>query len=179
MQSTTETTKSTSRSEKPSILANDEGGTYVTFDLSGESLGVEVRHVREILDRVNVNRIPNARGDVEGIIDIRGESIPIVDMGQKLGLPRLADCEDTRIIVFEVGQDEERHPVGVFADRVRDVTRITNGQIESPREDSGADWQSEDLIGLVRHNGLLILILDIQKVFGDAAASGSFGSEFF
>lgn len=160
------------------VDASSDAGTYVTFDLSGESLGVEVQHVREILDRVKVNRLPNASYEIEGVIDIRGESIPIIDMGSKLGLPRLDDGEDTRIIVFELGNRTNRHPVGVFADKVRDVTRISKSQIEYPPNGADSGWNSEYLIGLARHGGLLILILDMQKVFGTGEQVQEFDVDF-
>ena len=141
-------------------------GTYVTFDLSGQSLGVEVSHVREILDTVSVSRLPNAPHEIEGVIDIRGESIPIVDMGSRLGLPRMEDGEDTRIIVFELQQGDQVRAVGVLADRVRDVTQIPAEEIEVPPEVVGASWEAELLRGFARHAGLLILLLNIERIFG-------------
>lgn len=140
------------------------GGTYVTFDLAGETLGVEVRWVREILDRVAVNRLPNSPPGIEGVIDIRGESVPIMDMGARLGLPRIEDGEDTRIIVFELVDGDATRPIGVVADQVRDVTRIGDDQIENPPEIEGA-LEADLLRGLARHGGLLILLLDVERVF--------------
>ena len=158
----TETTDPGVDSTDPAAIA----GTYVTFDLSGQILGVEVRHVREILDQVSINRLPNAPHEIEGVIDIRGESIPVMDMGSRLGLPRSPDGEDTRIIVFEFVKDEDVQPVGVIADRVRDVTQIYGEEIEMPPEVVGTSWQSDHLLGFARHAGSLILLLNMQQVFG-------------
>lgn len=149
----------------PSFPKSAQPGTYVTFDLAGENLGVEVSHVREILDTVPLNRMPNASADMEGVVDIRGESIPIVDMGGKLGLPRKDDCEDTRIIVFEIRSGDDKRPIGVIADKVRDVTRISPEQIENPPKIAGSSWQSDLLLGLARHGDLFIMLLDVQRVF--------------
>ena len=146
-------------------------GTYVTFDLSGQSLGVEVCHVREILDTVAISRLPNAPHEIEGVIDIRGESIPIVDMGSRLGLPRMENGEDTRIIVFELRHAGQIRAVGVVADRVRDVTQIPSAEIEPPPEVIGARWEAELLRGFARHAGLLILLLNIERIFGTDAES--------
>lgn len=141
-------------------------GTYVTFDLAGQVLGVEVRHVREILDTVSISRLPNTPHEVEGVIDIRGESIPIVDMGSRLGLPRMEEGEETRIIVFEIIQDGVVRPVGVMADKVRDVTQISQEELEKPPVVVGASWDAELLGGFARHAGLLILLLNLDRVFG-------------
>ncbi len=140
--------------------------TFVTFDLAGECLGVEVAHVREILDRQSVNRLPNTSPDVEGVIDIRGESIPIVNMGSRLGLPRSEDSDETRIIVFEICSTEHTRPIGVFADRVRDVTLIAPESIERPPSVDEMVDNPDLLNGIARHNKLLILLLDVQRVFG-------------
>jgi len=155
---------------KGANLADAIAGTYVTFDLAGETLGVEVRHVREILDQIAIRRLPNAPPGIEGVIDIRGESIPIVDMGSRLGLPRMTDGEDTRIIVFEIGTEDAKRPMGVLADQVRDVTQITAEEIEGAPEIVGTSWSSELLHGIARHSGLLILLLNMNCVFDTGAA---------
>jgi len=144
--------------------------TFVTFDLAGECLGVEVAHVREILDRQVVNRLPNTSPDVDGVIDIRGESIPIVNMGSRLGLPRSEDSDETRIIVFEISSNENTRPIGVFADRVRDVTLIAPENIEQPRSVNELVDNPDLLNGIARHNKLLIMLLDVQRVFGGRAS---------
>ena len=142
-----------------------ESRTFVTFDLSGECLGVEVAHVREILDRQIINRLPNSSPDVEGVIDIRGESIPVVNMGSRLCLPRSEDSDETRIIVFEIAGQNATRPVGVFADRVRDVTLIAPESIETPPTVEEMVDNPDLLTGIARHNDLLILLLDVQCVF--------------
>ena len=159
-------------------VSDQQSGTYVTFDLAGENLGVEVSHVREILDTIPVNRLPNSGSEMEGVVDIRGESIPIVDMGSRLGLPRRPDCEDTRIIVFEIRSEDQKSPVGVFADKVRDVTRISAEQIEKPPTVAGSSWDANMLLGLARHGELLILLLDVQKVFDVGDSSGMLDPAF-
>lgn len=147
-------------------------GTYVTFDLADQTLGVDVAHVREILDQASITRLPNAPHGIEGVIDIRGESIPIVDIGSRLGMPRVEDGEDTRIIVFELRHAGAVRPLGVLADRVRDVTQIAVEEIEHPPTIVGANWQSDLLSGFARHASLLILLLNIDRVFSTGEHSG-------
>ena len=118
----------------------DPGGqprTFVTFDISEQTFGVEVSYVREILDHIEISRIPNIRPDIEGIIDIRNESVPIMDIGSRLGMQNLETGADTRIIIFETTMDGEARPIGILADRVRDVTQIPSTEIEAPPEAVG------------------------------------------
>ena len=137
----------------------------MTFDLAGECLGVEVKFVREILDRKEVNRIPDAAHDIEGVVDIRGESVPIVDMGRRIGLPRQSDCEDTRIIVFEIASATNSPDWSLRRSGPRRVL-IPPGNIEPSPGVDGSVWRSDLLIGIARQSDLLILLLDVQRVFG-------------
>lgn len=152
--------------------AADAAGTYVTFDLAGETVGVSVSRVREILDMVPVNRMPNASMEIEGVIDIRGESIPVLDIGGRLGLHRSAEGEETRIIVMEISGPDGDRPIGVPADRVRDVTSITATQIEAPPRAIDGHAPAQHLRGLARHDGLLVFLLDIDTLFNPALAGG-------
>lgn len=150
--------------------------TFVTFDLAGQTLGADVHFVREILDRTRITQLPNASHDVEGIIDIRGESIPIINMGAQLGMPRYEDGEETRIIVFEVDCDGVSRPVGVLADRVRDVTQIDPADIAPPPTVVGAHWRGEMLFGLARRDGVLILLLDLDTILVGPASNAALDS---
>ena len=154
----------------PVDFSADIGGqarTFVTFDISGQTFGVEVSFVREILDHVEISRIPNIRPDIEGIIDIRNESVPIMDIGSRLGMQNFETGADTRIIIFEIQVDDEARPIGILADRVRDVTQIPATEIEAPPDAIGGISSGNVLAGLARHNELLIALLDIRSILGN------------
>lgn len=140
--------------------------TFVTFDISGQTFGVEVSYVREILDHIEISRIPNIRPDIEGIIDVRDESVPIMDIGSRLGMQNLETGADTRIIIFEINTSGKAQPIGILADRVRDVTQIPATEIEPPPDAVGDIRSGNVLSGLARHNGLLIALLDIRSILG-------------
>ena len=143
---------------------NAQARTFVTFDISGQTFGVEVSYVREILDQIEISRIPNTRPDIEGIIDIRNESVPIMDIGSRLGMQNLETGADTRIIIFEISVGDEARPIGILADRVRDVTQIPAIEIEAPPDAVGGVGSGNVLAGLARHNDLLIALLDIRTI---------------
>ncbi|MEL7444936.1 MAG: chemotaxis protein CheW [Pseudomonadota bacterium] len=165
----------TENANAPDNRREDDGGraqqrlvadarTFVTFDLSGQTLGVEVSNVREILDKVEIKRIPNASSRIEGIVDIRGESIPIIDIRSQLGMHDSSDEKDNRIIVFEVSNRNDPQPVGIIADRVRDVTQIFSDQIEKPSDLIANNDYEGDMLGLARHDDFLIFLLDIKSL---------------
>lgn len=173
------------RREEPIALSErgqgqiDTSRTYLTFDLSGQTLGVSVQYVREVLDLVEIRCLPDAPHDVAGFIDVRNESIPILDVRGRLGLPRPLEAEETRIVVFEFLLNGANRPIGVPADRVRDVVRIGAAEVESPPEVVGTVWSARYLEGLARHGGMLILLLDMEAVFDiGGTVGGVAGSSF-
>jgi purine-binding chemotaxis protein CheW len=140
-------------------------GTCVTFDLAGQRFAVDVADVREILDRHEIARMPGIGGDA-GVIDNRGESVPIIDLAARLGLAGgEAEGDETRIIVFEQrdGAGGAR-PVGVVADRVLNVCEIAATDIEPPPE-SG---EGGAIAGLLRLEGRLVFLLRLQAALGGA-----------
>ncbi|MEM7212589.1 MAG: chemotaxis protein CheW [Pseudomonadota bacterium] len=149
---------------KAALEAASQPKTFVTFDISGQTFGVEVSFVREILDHIDIARVPNTRSEINGIIDIRNESVPIMDIGSQLGMHHLETGTETRIIIFEIFSDGKAKPIGILADRVRDVTQIPPSEIETPPDAIGGIGNGSVLSGLARHDDLLIALLDIEAI---------------
>jgi purine-binding chemotaxis protein CheW len=153
--------------------AADEAGieaepqTYVTFELSGQVFAVDVGHVREILDLQPIARLPNAPGDLLGMIDVRGEGIAVIDLPARLGLHGGIDAEEGRIVVFEFGEDG-RTAVGVIADRVLSVVEIHEGDIETAPS-AMTRWDASAVQGVTRVAGRLTLLLALDRLFTEDA----------
>jgi purine-binding chemotaxis protein CheW len=144
----------------------DDSTTYVTFGLSDQTFGLEVSYVREILDQQRISRLPNAPHDCEGVIDTRGESIPVIDLAGRLGMPRGEASPETRIIVLELTRGGRTEAMGVVADRVLNVTRIADTEIEETPPAAVARDSASWLRGLTRLEGHLVVLLDVTRVFG-------------
>ena len=145
---------------------DDASSTFLTFDLEGQTFAVSVEHVREILDEQPITRLPNAPHDVHGVIDVRGTSVPIVDLSGTLGASAERGGEDTRIVVFEIaGHSGEPKPVGIRSDRVRDVCRIEPADIESPPEVGNDGIDPELIIGLSRRAENIVVVIHLSRVF--------------
>lgn len=141
----------------------DEPRTYVTFVLAEQMLAVDVAMVREILDPQPVTRLPNAPGDLLGMIDIRGENVALVDLPGRLGLHGSPPEGAGRIIVLEFGSNPAT-PIGVIADRVLGVAEIPDDEIGAAPS-AMTSWDSSVLRGVARVNGQLIQILALETVF--------------
>ena len=140
--------------------------TYVTFDIANQSLATDVSVVREILDMQAVAELPNARGDILGMIDVRGEGIAVIDLQGRLGLRGDTAAATSKIIVLEIG-GFDKITVGIIADRVRNVLEISDDRIEATPSVPG-NWDPVAMQGVARLDGRLVYILSFERLLGQA-----------
>ncbi len=137
---------------------------YVTFSLGEELFGVEVTRTREILSLTPVTKVPQTPDYLLGVINLRGQVVPVVDMRLKLGLPAGAETEDTCIIVVDVLVDGETITVGALADAVREVMDIHSDQIEPPPR-LGTRLKTEFINGMGKVDEQFMILLNIDRIF--------------
>ncbi len=137
---------------------------YVTFSLGEELFGVEVTRTREILSLTPVTKVPQTPDYLLGVINLRGQVVPVVDMRLKLGLTAGAETEDTCIIVVEVHVDGEPIIVGALADAVREVLDIRSDQIEPPPR-LGTRLNTEFINGMGKVDEQFMILLNIDRIF--------------
>lgn len=151
----------------------DDQQQYVTLGLDRELFAMPVANVREILDMRPISRLPHAPPSMLGIIDVRGQSVPIVDLRRRLGLPAAPVTDATRILVLELPPQPVHQvaPVslptlvlGLVADRVLEVTGLDAGTMESPPE-IGTRWRSEYITGIGRRNDAFVIVFDLARLF--------------
>lgn len=142
--------------------------TFVTFDLGGQTFAADVSDVREILDMQPVSELPNATGDLLGMIDVRGEGLAVMDLAGLLGMRRTTEARDRRIIVLDLDL-ETGQVLGIVADQVRNVVDIGADQIDvAPKVPGG--WTSSSLIGVTRIDGRLVYLLSLRDLLQASAA---------
>ena len=146
------------------------GTTYVTFLAAGEIYGVPTASVREVLVWTPVTRIPNAGASVKGVINLRGEIIPVLDVRLRLGLPPTDPTERTCIVVMTVRQGREKLTAGLVVDTALEVTRLVPAQIEG-RADARLAGAHVD--GVARTKAGLVMLLNADALVSDGADSPS------
>ena len=138
--------------------------SLVTFKISNETYAIDIMEVNEIVKLTEITPIPNAPDFVDGIITLRGQSIPIVDLNKRFNFaPRTYTEEDElfRAIVIIRVQDMT---IGILIDQVNRVIPVNRDQIQPPPQMvSGVG--AEFISGVVKQNDNLFVILDIQKLF--------------
>lgn len=137
---------------------------YVTFSLGEELFGVEVSRTREILSLAPITKVPQTPNYLLGVINLRGQVVPVVDMRLKLGLLAGEDTDDTCIIVVEVQVDGEVITVGALSDAVREVLDIRADQIELPPR-LGTRLKTEFIAGMGKVDDQFMILLNIDRIF--------------
>jgi purine-binding chemotaxis protein CheW len=147
-----------------------DGAQYVTIGVDREIFAVAVEQVREILDLQPLARLPHAPPFLAGMIDVRGQGVPVVDLRLKLGLAAAPPTEHTRIVVLEVPLGGAQVTMGMIADRVIEVTDLAEHALEPP-PDLGVRWRSEYIRAIGRAQGTFVIVFDLSHLFGNEAAA--------
>lgn len=151
------------RAEAESFGATEEVFQVVSFEVGAEEYAVDILEVQEIIRMVEITEVPKAPHFVEGVINLRGKVIPIVDLRLRFGLPIVERTKDTRIVVVDVA----RIILGFIVDSVSEVLRIPSSLIESPP--NGKQGGSEFYKGVGRVEGRLLILLDLNRLLGQGA----------
>ncbi len=131
----------------------------VSFHLGGEEYGVDISQVQEIIRMVDITHVPRAPHFMEGVINLRGQLIPIIDLRTRFSMPRTEQTKSTRIVVTEIGNKR----VGIVVDSVSEVLNIPIEQIEdAPDMIAGAGTDYIQGVGKVGEH--LIILLDLTMV---------------
>jgi len=141
----------------PSATRREE--QFVVFRLGDETYGLDIGAVQEIIVWQTVTRIPRSPDFMEGIINLRGHVIPVIDLRRRFGLPAEERGRATRIIVVEVGGIT----VGFVVDAVSEVIRIPETAIESP-SDVIAGVDTDFILGIARMDQRLIILLNAKRI---------------
>lgn len=129
----------------------------VVFELSGVCYGIDILNVQEIMRTVELTRVSEADLAVEGIINLRGQIIPVINLSRRLGLPEVEKSHETRVVVVEVNCKK----LGLIVDRVLEVGKYIETDIENP---AGIGCDVSFLKGIVKKRNQLWLVLNINEV---------------
>ena len=147
-------------------LAEGDSSTrlhLVTFELMGEEFGLPILDVREIIRMTEITPVPQAPGFVEGVINLRGQIIPVVDLRKRFGIATKDMSDETRIIVVEL----RNSVIGLIVDEVSEVLRIPADTVAPPPALVAGSIGAEYIKGIGHYDEKMIILIDMRKVFND------------
>src|ERR1051326_2057481 len=139
------------------MVATEE--QLVAFRLAGEIYGVDIALIHEIIRLCEITQIPRTSPEIEGVVNLRGKIVPIMDLRQRLGIAAAERNSQNRIIVIQAGDCT----VGVVVDSVIGVLRVSQSQIEPPSK-LVTDLDTETIRGVGKSDEQLIILLNMHKV---------------
>ena len=140
-----------------------EMNQYLTFTLADEDFALDIGKVREVLDYTTITKVPRMPDYLRGVINLRGNVVPVIDLRQKLGMGAITQSVDTCIVIVEIMVDDELTHMGALADSVKEVIDLDPGMILPPPK-LGVRISNEFLRGMGRRDEKFLIILDIDKV---------------
>lgn len=137
---------------------------YLTFKLGDEVFATDVAKVREVLDFTNITKIPRTPEFMSGVINLRGNVVPVVDLRLCFEMSKTEKTVNTCIVVVEMLVDGESNVIGALADSVEEVIDLEPENIQPPPR-IGTKIRTDFIKGMGKRDAQLIMILDIDRVF--------------
>lgn len=158
-----EKTSATLTAENNDQQQRENAGKYLTFRLSDEEYGLEILKAKEIIGLLSITQIPRTPLHIRGVINLRGNVIPVMDLRVKFGMEAIEDTSETCIIVVEADQGERTVRMGILVDSVSEVLDISAEDIEETPE-FGAGVNTDFIQAMSKTSERVIMLLDINKV---------------
>lgn len=152
-----------SGTEEPEQQQEGQDLEMLSFLLGDEEYVVPVDRVREVLTPREITPVPHTADYLIGVCSLRGLVMPVVDLNRRLGISSSNKDEKSRIVVVNLGQDEQ---VGLFVDRVKGVVRLMSSSVRPAPETVAQGAGAEFLKGIARRDDQLYILLDVEKAIG-------------
>ncbi len=133
---------------------------FIVIQLGEEQYGVDIKYIDNIVRMQHITRVPKVPEYLKGVINLRGEVIPVMSIRLKMDLPEDEITKDTRIIILKL---EVHGMIGIVVDQVKEVVTLQNEQIEKVSYD-GKDERINYIVGIGKYDGGLISLLDLNSV---------------
>jgi purine-binding chemotaxis protein CheW len=144
----------------------EKEGKYLTFVLGAEEYGLEILKVREIIGYMEITAVPQTPHYVKGVINLRGQVIPVIDLRANFGMEITEVTEETCIIVVEISNGDRKFSNGVVVDRVQEVLDIKGKDIEEAPQ-FGSAVNTDFILGMGKIGDSVKILLDIDRVLAN------------
>ncbi|MBT7154519.1 MAG: chemotaxis protein CheW [Deltaproteobacteria bacterium] len=141
-----------------------EVNQYLAFKLEDEVFAFDISRVREVLEFDAVTKVPQTPDMMQGVINLRGSVVPVVDLRIKFGMGEIEKTVNTVIIIIEINLDGDSTMIGVLVDSVKEVMDLDSEHIEPPPS-IGSRLNTEFIDGMGKQENQFIIILNIEKIF--------------
>ena len=146
-----------------STTTDDQLQQYLTFFVGSENFAIGILDVKEIIEMGNVTRVPMTPDFIRGVINLRGNVVPVVDLSARLGRDISQLTKRTSIVLVEIESGDEVQMIGMMVDQVNEILEIPEENIQAA-PDFGADIRTEFIQAMGRVDDEFLILLDIKRV---------------
>jgi len=146
-----------------SEIAYSESVQYIVVKFGDEQFGIDIKYIDNIVRMQRITRVPNVQSYIKGVINLRGEVIPVVSLRLKMGLEEDEITKTTRIIIVKL---ENGEVIGVLVDAVKEVVTLDSTQVELVSHGAN-DEKQKFIFGVGKDKGELISLFDLNLVFAE------------
>lgn len=133
---------------------------YIVVKFDEEQYGIDIKYIDNIVRMQHITRVPKVPSHIKGVINLRGEIVPVMSVRLKMGLTEDVETKSTRIIILKV---EQHGNVGILVDEVKEVVNLEESQIEKTAYESRDD-KTNFITGIGKYEGGLISLLNLNAV---------------
>ena len=138
---------------------------FLTFNLEEDIYGLNISRIKEVLDNRDITKLPKTPNFMRGVINLRGQVVPVIDLKLKFGLAETEFTVDTCIIIVEVELEGGEHTLlGVLADSVREVIELLPDDIDPPPK-IGTGVDAAFIYGMGKYDDDFIIIINVKRLF--------------
>lgn len=148
--------------DESSSAAKENSSQFLTFTIADEHFGMDLHQTREIIEYAGITQVPLMPQFISGVINLRGEVVPVIDLSVRLGREAITIHKRTCVIVIELQSSEQHCVLGLLADAVNEVIDISSSNIEDAPA-FGAKIRAEFIQGIAKKNDEFIVLLDAEK----------------
>ena len=136
--------------------------TYLSFKLHNEFYAIDVKNVIEVLEQQTITEVPDAPSFINGVINFRGDVVPVINLARKLHLTN-NEIEKYVIIILEIEKEQNKIRIGMMCDKVKDVIQYSFNEIKEMPE-LGNQISSEYVQGMVNDKDKIVTLLDMGSI---------------
>jgi purine-binding chemotaxis protein CheW len=150
------------RKQKKQAMHSVETKQFLTFRIGEEHYGLDLSQTREIIEYSGITSVPLMPNFLRGVINLRGDVVPVIDLAVRLGRAPIDIQKRTCIIVVELDVEQQNHVLGLLADAVSEVIDLTDENIEDAPS-FGANIRAEFIQGIAKFDNEFVVLLDANK----------------
>lgn len=140
---------------------------YLSFSIYNDLYAIDIKKVLEVLEKQDLTRIPNAPEVIQGLLNFRGNIVPVYESRIKFNLPPRDDEEGYVIIIIELALEDRTCYVGAIVDRVHDVIELSNEEIK-PVPPMSKEFNPEFIKGVAKVDDRFLMLFDVDKIYSSS-----------